>query len=142
MVVTRLRTGLLLGLVYAGLVVLVLLVEARLQVVQQRGRRQQLAHHVVARQQQARGGGAAPAPAPHLGGRGGLAARAPLLYLALDVERAALGPAGATTMFSVRDDILRQCLPVDKPTRLTLNEDRASYGVLALKISSSTSTTS
>lgn len=46
----------LLGLVYAGLVVLVLGVQARLEVVQQRrGGRQQLAHHVVARQQQARG---------------------------------------------------------------------------------------
>lgn len=90
----------LLGLVYAGLVVLVLGVQARLEVVQQRrGGRQQLAHHVVARQQQARGrpGARAPrAPGARLGGgRGGRAALAPLGDLALDVQRAALGPAAA-----------------------------------------------
>lgn len=79
----------LLGLVYAGLVVLVLGVEARLEVAEQRGRRQQLADHVLARQQQARG------RVRRRGGRrrGRGAPLAPLRYLALDVERTALRAA-------------------------------------------------
>lgn len=83
----------LLGLVDAGLVVLVLGVEARLEVVEQRsGRRHQLAHHGAARQQHAGGRGR---PAPLRRRRGGGAALAPLCDLALDVQRAALGAAAA-----------------------------------------------
>lgn len=74
----------------------VLVLQARAQRVQQRGRRQQLAAHVVARQQQAGGGGAGGARGAGRGGpgrRGGLFPLAPLLDLALDVQRAALGAA-------------------------------------------------
>lgn len=102
--VARVTVRGLLGLVYAGLVVLVLGVEAGLEVVDERGRHQ-LAHHLraVRHQQRARvrgrRGGAAAARLAGAGrrqrrGRG--AAPAPLRDLALDVERAALGAAGAT----------------------------------------------
>lgn len=91
-------TARLLGLVDAGLVVLVLGVEARLEVVDERGRRrQQLAHHVAALQHHLR---APRAPgAPRRRGppaRGAPLAAAPLRDLALDVERAALGATAAT----------------------------------------------
>lgn len=90
----------LLGLVYAGLVVLVLGVEARLQVVDERGGRhegregregrqgrqgrggQQAAHHLAALQQHARAARLLARRAP-----------APLRDLALDVQRAALRPS-------------------------------------------------
>lgn len=92
-------------LVYAGLVVLVLGVEARLEVVDERGgRRQQRAHHAAAAQQQLRGGGRR-AGRRAGGRRGGRAAPArarapppaPLRDLSLDVQRAPLGPATVTT---------------------------------------------
>lgn len=89
----------LLGLVYAGLVILVLGVEAGLEVVDERGRRRhELAHHVRAGQQQprARSPARARARAPGRGlqrRRGGGAPLAPLRDLAFDVERAALGAA-------------------------------------------------
>lgn len=95
----------LVGLVDAGLVVLVLGVEARLEVVDERGGRQQLAHHLLALQQQLRArrdpvdprAPSDPADPRGLevgsGRRGGRAAAAPLGDLALDVERAALRPA-------------------------------------------------
>lgn len=93
----------LLGLVYAGLVVLVLGVEARLEVVDERGGRregregrqgrqgregrqgrggQQAAHHLAALQQHARAARLVARRAP-----------APLRDLALDVQRAALRPS-------------------------------------------------
>lgn len=101
--------GRLLGLVDAGLVVLVLGVEARLEVVDERGRHQ-LAHHLraVRHQQRARvrrgpgGAGRGPRQGPR-GARGprrrerrrGRAAAAPLRDLALDIQRAALRAAAA-----------------------------------------------
>lgn len=81
----------LLGLVYPRLVVLVLGVEARLEVVDEGGgRRHQPTHHVVAGQQQA----CARVRRGRVGGRGrqGGAALAPLRYLPLDVKRASLRP--------------------------------------------------
>lgn len=104
----------LLRVVDAGLVVLVLGVEARAQVVQQRGRRHEPAHHLVAARQQhprarrpahrpARRRPARRRPARRAGARrrasrirwrrGRRGPLAPLRYLALDVQRATLRAA-------------------------------------------------
>lgn len=129
---------------YAGLVVLVLGVEARLEVVDEGGRRHQLAHDVasVRHQQRARGR----RPAGGRAGRGRRAALAPLRDLALDVERAAFRSAAARSdpspfrTFYTRDTpvfFFKLACHTDNVDVLTLFDFEIDFAVTGLRLAPS-----